>query len=127
MDDNVEPGFAAAGSQANALRNGLTAHRRAPERARGGQLLATRDVREYSSCQRRIGIRFGTVMENSRSPLVVWFGAIRPFPAKKSITAAELALAIGIHHQATARHIIRCIRSALPTDGVCIRFAGLGS
>ena len=36
MDDNVEPGFAAAGSQAYALRNGLTAHRRAPERARGG-------------------------------------------------------------------------------------------
>jgi len=57
----------------------------------------------------------------------IWFRAIRLFAVRTSITAAELAIAIGIHHQATGRQIIPCMRSARPADDVCDRFAGLGS
>lgn len=66
-------------------------------------------------------------MQNSRLPLVVWFRAIRLFASKTSITAAELALAIGIRRQATARQMLRRMRSALSADDVSSRFAGLGS
>lgn len=66
-------------------------------------------------------------MENSKLPLVLWFSAIQLFAAKTSITPGELALAIGIHRQATARQMLRRMQSALSADDVCDRFAGMGS
>jgi transposase-like protein len=79
----------------------------------GGYWLTARQRLECRACRRQLGLRSGTVMENSRFPLPCWFLAIWRLLEKPAISLAELAQATKTSRLATLSHVARRVRAAM--------------
>jgi transposase-like protein len=90
-----------------------------------GHWLEGHDLWECSNCGRQVGLRHGTVFENSPLPLVKWFLAVRYLVADDKLKATELAKAISIPRPGTAQSMARRIREALGSKDAATRLAGL--
>ncbi len=92
-----------------------------------GTWLASRQRWECRRCRKQAGVRAGTVLSNSRTPLNAWFAAIACVLGNFGISASRLAELIEIRRVATARSMLRRIRKALAGPDPDRQLAGLVS
>lgn len=105
----------------------MQAHPRRCERCgkKRWHYLKTRRRWECAACGAQQGLRSGTVMERSPLPLTAWFAAILAVCADLKISARDLAERIGLRRMATARGMLRRIRSAIDSPHAEELLAGL--
>jgi hypothetical protein len=73
---------------------------------------------ECARCGHQVGLRYGTLMENSRLPLRIWFRAIGEVMADPTISAERLQYAVGLRRPCTVRKLLRRILAAMASpDG----------
>jgi len=91
----------------------------------GGYLQSARKAWECAGCSRQVGLRTGTVMARSPLPLLVWFDAVRWLFWRPTISAAELAVKLGLTRLTTVRTLACRIRAAMAHEKASSRLAGL--
>jgi hypothetical protein len=82
----------------------------------GGCWLATHRAWECGRCKSQIGIRAGTIMQNSGLPLTSWFKAIRLLLSYPLMSTAELSQRLGMKRRSTVRGMAKKIRTAIATN-----------
>jgi hypothetical protein len=90
-----------------------------------GSWIAARGCWECGNCGAQTGLHSGTVMERSPLPLTVWFHAVRCLLLRPTIGTSELAAILNISRLPTVRNLALRIRSALGSEEVSPRLAGL--
>ena len=77
-----------------------------------------RGERRCTNCRRRVSRTAGTIFQDTRTPLTVWFAAAWPLTTQKNgISALGLKRVLGLGSYQTAWTMLHCYRSAMVRPG----------
>lgn len=92
-----------------------------------GSWLAKKQRWECRECRRQVGLRYGTVMERSRLPILTWVRAIQLVRLKPKVATEEACETLGITRAATVSNVLSKIRQATSSPQAAQLLGGLGS
>jgi len=90
-----------------------------------GDWIGSRSCWECRGCKCQIGMRWGTIFQGSRLPLLTWFRAILLQVSFGELETDQLRHRIGITRTATIRKVVSSIREALKSPNSNVLLAGL--
>ena len=90
-----------------------------------GDWISSRCCWECRGCKAQIGMRWGTIFQGSRLPLLAWFRAILLQINFGELATDQLNQRIGIVREATIRKLVSSIREALKSPNSDVLLAGL--
>lgn len=90
-----------------------------------GDWIGSRGCWECRGCKSQIGMRWGTIFQGSRLPLLAWFRAILLQINFGELETEQLSHRIGITRAATIRKLVSSIRDALKSPNSDVLLVGL--
>ncbi len=90
-----------------------------------GDWICSRSCWECRGCKSQIGMRWGTIFQGSRLPLLAWFRAILLQINFGELETEQLSHRIGITRAATIRKLVASIREAMKSPNSDVLLAGL--